>query len=447
MAGMGCKELFCAHDGKTPNKKSVTKAIRLNLCALKNTFNLNFEAFIAKRLTREKKSSQSITRPAFVFSISAIVLGMILMIIAVATGTGLQKEIQAKLIGFTGHIQISKFDINTSFENSPISIEQDFYPRFNLEGVSHIQKFATKVGILKGKQDFEGVVLKGISKDYNLSYLNKIMIAGNIPLYTDGLNDSIIISKHIANLLKLNLGDTAEMFFMRAAPKPPRIRHFVVGGIYETGLDELDQSFIVGDFNHIKRLNRWKDNQAGGFEVFIDDFNKLDVISATIRDELPYDLMTETVRRKNEKIFQWLDLFDMNIYLIITIMLLVASLNMVMALLIVILERTTLIGILKTLGASNLSVRNIFLRQSISLIVKGLFWGNLIGIGLCLLQQYTGVLKLDQSVYYVTEVPVHLNFMFIIALNAGTFTVCLLAMLVPSMMISRIRPIKVLRFD
>jgi lipoprotein-releasing system permease protein len=372
---------------------------------------------------------------------------MVLMIIAVATGTGLQKEIQGKLIGFTGHIQVTKFDMNASYESPAISIEQDFYPHISFTGFTHIQKYATKAGILKSKSDFEGLVLKGISDDYNLDYLNSVLISGVIPKYGAFRNDSILVSKHIKALLKLNLGDTAQMFFMQKAPKPPRIRNFVIAGVYETGLEDIDNNFIVGNFDHIKRLNRWDENEAGGFEVFIDDFDQLDQQASFLKSEIPFDLTAESLKRKNEKIFQWLDLFDMNIYIIIVIMLLVASLNMIMALFIIILERAQLIGILKTLGANNLSIRNIFLRQSASLIFKGMFWGNLIGIGFCYLQKFTGLIKLDQSTYYVTEVPIDINWFYILGLNLGIFITCLLAMMVPSLLVTRIKPVKVLRFD
>lgn len=369
------------------------------------------------------------------------------MIIAVATGTGLQKEIQGKLIGFTGHIQITKFDMNTSYESPAISIDQDFYPHISYTGFTHIQKYATKAGILKSKTDFEGVVLKGIAEDYNLNYLKSVLIEGNIPTYGPFRNDSILLSKHLASLLKLQVGDTSKMFFMRQAPKPPRIRNFTIAGIYETGLEDLDHNFIIGNFEHIRRLNRWDEDQAGGFEVFIDDFDQLDKLTTFLRSEMPFDLTAESLKRKNEKIFQWLDLFDMNIYLIIVIMLLVASLNMIMALFIIILERSQLIGILKTLGANNLSIRNIFLRQSSTLIFKGMFWGNLIGIGFCYIQKFTGFIKLDQSTYYVTEVPVDINWLYLLGLNAGVFLTCLLAMMIPSLLVTRIKPVKVLRFD
>jgi lipoprotein-releasing system permease protein len=369
------------------------------------------------------------------------------MIIAVATGTGLQKEIQGKLIGFTGHIQISKFDLNTSYENAPVSIVQDFYPEMNLDGFTHIQKFATKAGILKSRDAFEGVVLKGISDDYSLDYLKSVMKKGAIPAFGRERNDSILISNYLAKLLTLSVGDTAKMFFMREAPKPPRVRNFVVAGIYETGLEDIDHNYIIGDFEQIRRLNRWEKSQAGGFEVFIDDFNKIDERGEFLTHEIPFDLNAETLKRKNEKIFQWLDLFDMNIYIIIIIMVLVASLNMIMALFIIILERTHLIGVLKTLGASNLSIRNIFLRQSTRLIFKGMFLGNLFGLAFCYIQKYFGFIKLDQTTYYVTEVPIDINWLYIAGINLGVFISCMLAMMLPSLLVTRIKPVKVLRFD
>lgn len=370
------------------------------------------------------------------------------MIISVATGTGLQKAIQNKLVGFTGHIQITKFDLNTSYQNAPISTEQGFYPAAPFEDVLHIQKYATKAGIIKGKDDFEGVVLKGISNDYDLSYIKQHMQKGVIPYFSGNTkSDSIIISKEIANLLNIKVTDTAQMFFMRPAPKPPRIRNFVVSGIYETGLADIDKTFVIGDFNQVRKLNRWEENEAGGFELILGSMKDLNQKTSDIRAAIPFDLTAESVRQRHEKVFQWIELFDLNIYLIITIMVVVAIIQMVMSLLIVILEKTRFIGILKTLGSSNRSVRNIFLRQSAYSIGKGLLLGNILGLGFCYIQQLTGFIKLDQTTYYVQEVPIDINWIYIVALNTGTFLFCMLALIIPSLLISRINPINALRFD
>ncbi|GAB5556465.1 MAG: FtsX-like permease family protein [Schleiferiaceae bacterium] len=375
-------------------------------------------------------------------------MGMILMIVSIATGTGLQQRIKDKIIGFTGHIKISRYVANESFETLPISVEQDFASQLpDIEGVKHIQPFATKAGILKANEDFEGVVLKGIDPTYDLSFLKSVMIEGDIPTFSSTRNDSVVLSKEIADALQLTLGDRVEMYFLREAPKPPRLRKFYISGIFETGLEDFDKIFLIGDLKHIQILNKWDSTYVGGFEVLIDDFDKVAQLTETLRTEIPYDLEAQSATSTHERIFQWLALFDINIALIIGIMIAVATLNMVSVLLILILERTQMIGVLKAVGANNSTIRNIFLYQATYLVTRGLLIGNAIGLAFCFLQSQFGWIKLDQTTYHVSEVPIYLNPWHWLILNVGTLLVSYALLIIPSLLVARIRPVKAIRFD
>lgn len=410
---------------------------------------MRWEWFVAKRLVRSEKAGKAVTGPVITVSITAIALGMVLMILAVATGIGLQERIKDKIIGFSGHIQIQPYDANLSYEDKPINTHIEFYPDITeLSGFTHIQRTAQKAGILVADDDFEGVALKGVGPEYNWDFFRDALEEGVIPSYRDfHESDSILISRSTANRLKIQTGDEVEVYFIREAPKPPLTRYLIVSGIYNTGLEEFDRLYVISDLDLIRGLNDWKDDEAGRFEVFIDDFDQLDERTAELHQSIPFNMDATSVRRENSQMFQWLALFDINIYLIIGIMLVVASINMISALLILILERVRTIGILKSIGGNDRDIRRIFLFQSMYLILRGLFFGNVIGIGICLAQQYWGFVELDPATYYVNVAPVLLDWGYILLLNLGTFIVCLLAMLAPSYMVMRIRPAKALRFD
>ncbi len=376
-------------------------------------------------------------------------LGMVLMIISVATGTGLQQRIKDKIIGFTGHIKIARYISNDSYETPPISIEQPFVSELlNLNYVIAVQPYATKAGILKANDDFEGVVLKGIDNSYHLDFLNDITLSGKVPTFKKSeRNDSIIISKQIADNLKLNLFDRVEMYFLREAPNPPRLRKFYISGIFETGLEEFDKIFLVGDIKHIQILNKWDSTFVGGFEVLTNNFDNIEEETEIIRSEIPFDLDASHAKSNFERIFQWLALFDINIYLIIGIMIAVATLNMVSVLLIMILERTQMIGVLKSLGADNKNIRNIFLIQATYLVSRGLLIGNVIGLLFCYLQSTFKFIKLDQATYHVSEVPIHFSWTYWILLNVGTIIISYALLIIPSYLVARIQPVKAIKFD
>lgn len=410
---------------------------------------MKLEYFIAKRLTTAKHHKSSISAPIIKIAIVAIAIGMIMMIVSIATGVGLQQKIRQKVSAFNGHIIISNYDDNQSEVSvAPISLQQDFYPEFkNVEGISHVQAVASKAGIIRTEKAFEGIVFKGVGKDYQWENLQEYIIAGRIPNLKANLNPEVIISQYLANRLQLKVGDKFNTYFMKEEGKLPNLRNFQIVGIYNSGFQEFDATYIIGDIRHVQRINKWSKDEVGSFEVFIDDFTQIKEKGEEVYAEIPPTYNSVTIEEKYFNIFEWLKLFDFNILVILIIMIVVATINMVVALLVLILERTQMIGILKAIGANNWTIRKIFLYNASYLIFRGLLWGNLIGIGLLLVQKYFGVIKLNPENYYVTEAPVALNLFPILALNAGTVLVCLLVLIIPSYIITKISPVKAIRFD
>jgi lipoprotein-releasing system permease protein len=379
-------------------------------------------------------------------AVSSIVISLSFMIIAVAVVTGFKKQIRDKVIGFSGHIQISNFDLNTSYETSPLAIDKvDKKAILNIPNVKHLQIFATKAGIVKTKDQIEGVVLKGVGKDYDWTFFKEKIQEGRILELNDtAKSNEVIISRTLASRLKLNVGDPFVMYFIQ---QPPRMRKFNIVGIYQTGLEELDKTFILGDIAHVQKLNDWEENQVSGFEVMLHDSDKLEETEELIFDEVDLDINVKSIRELMPQIFDWLDLQDMNEIIILVLMLMVATINMITALLILILEKTRMIGLLKALGMNNNSIQLIFLNKAAFLIGKGLLFGNILGLGLCFIQLKFGIFTLDESSYYLKFVPVNLSLVSIILLNIGTFAVCMLMLLIPARIISKISPVKAIRFS
>lgn len=411
---------------------------------------MNFEFFIAKRLISSKKYKSSISAPIIKIAIAAIAIGVIMMLVSFATGMGLQEKIREKIAAFNGHILIESYDNNSSQVSlMPISLHQDFYPDFkNVSGISHVQAIATKAGIIRTETDFEGVLVKGVGADFKWENFENFLVEGELPDFKGGLNEDVIISQYQANRLGLKIGDKVITYFPREGfDKTPLLRAFVVKGIYNSGFQEFDELYMLADIRHIQRLNSWEEDQVGGFEVFIEDFDQLDQKGAEVYDNTSSFLDTRTIKQKYYSIFEWLSLFDFNIALIIGIMILVAGINMITALLVLILERTQMIGILKALGGGDWNIRKIFLYNAAYLIVLGLFWGNLIGLGLLFIQKYFKLFPLNPQTYYVTEVPVYIGWEYILAVNMGTLILCVLMLLIPSVIISKMSPVKAMKFD
>ncbi|TPG38905.1 ABC transporter permease [Flavobacterium pectinovorum] len=411
---------------------------------------MNLEYFIAKRLITAKDHKSSISSPIIKIAISAIAIGIIMMLVSVATGIGLQQKIRDKVSAFNGQVIISNYDNNNSEVTLvPISKKQDFYPNFkSVPEVKHIQAIASKAGIIRTENAFEGIIFKGVGADYDWSNIKEYLVEGKLPNFSQTLNEEVIISRFLADRLNLKLGDSFNTFFVKEEQgKLPNIRRFKISGVFSSGFQDFDATYIIGDIRHIQKINKWSPDQIGAFEVFVNDFRDIKKVGNQIYEQTPSGLDTKTIIEKYSYIFDWLQLFDFNIIVILAVMILVATINMVVALLVLILERTQMIGILKAMGANNWTVRKIFLYNAFYLIMRGLFWGNLIGISLLLIQQQFGVVALNPENYYVNQAPVYLNWGYVLLLNLLTITVCFLVLLIPSYIITRISPVKAIRFD
>jgi lipoprotein-releasing system permease protein len=406
---------------------------------------LNTEYFIAHRILSNDKANFS--RPIVRISILSIAIGLTVMFVAIAILTGFQKQIREKVIGFGAHIQISRYDENASMEAQPISTQQDFLPFLaKTKGIKHIQTYATKAGIIKTKDQIQGIILKGIGRDFDPSFFsNKIVQGKMITLSDTGKTNDVLLSKNLSDLLKIRLNDDLRVYFISGSNMLGR--KFKVAGIYETGLEEFDKIYVICDIRHIQRLNNWNSNEVGGFEVTLEDFSRIDEMGKYIYKRIGFSLDAKTIKQLYPQIFDWLDLQDINVLIILILMILVAGITMISTLLILILDRTNMIGILKALGMTNAGVRKIFLIKAITIIGKGLIWGNLIGLGLCLVQQKFGLITLPQESYYVSVVPINLDLLNILVLNACTLGICFLMLIIPSFIITRISPVKAIRFS
>lgn len=418
---------------------------------------MNFELFIAKRIIAAKQYKSSVSSPIIKIAVLAIALGMIMMLIAVAAGIGLQEKIQEKVAAFNGHVVISKYDNNTSEVSAkPIDLHQDFYPDFNaVDGIKYVQPVANKAGIIRTETDFEGITLKGVGEDYTWNYFNEFLVSGRLPDVSGKReNAEVLLSEYLANRLGFSIGSIVTTHFPKEdLEKLPNTRNFKVVGLYNSGFQDFDKTILIADIRHVQRMNKWQKNaeknyiEVGSFEVFLEDFNQLDLKTKEIYQNTDSFLKVTSIKDKFYTIFEWIKIFDFNIYMIIGIMILISVINMSVMLLVLILEKTKLIGLLKAMGGNNWSIRKIFLYNASYIVLIGLFWGNLIGLSLLFIQKYCGLFPLDPSNYYVTEVPVYINFWYIVALNVGTFVICFLLLLIPSQIITKISPVKAIRFE
>ena len=407
---------------------------------------MNIEYFIAKRLFTAKEKNNRYTKPIFRIAILAISLSVAIMLLSLIILSGFKSDISEKIIGFGSHITITNFTDNQSYESEPVSINQDFYPKIkDDEGINNIQVFATKAGIIKTESDISGILLKGISADFDNSFFSKNLFKGNIPAYNDTVvSDKIMLSSSISNKLNLSIGDDVIVYFFQ---DPTRVRKFVLYGIYETGFVDFDDLIMIVDIQHIQKLNNWKNKEVGGFEIHIDNFEELDEITNNIYSKIPYNLNAQSVVEKNPQLFDWLELQNVNLKVILILMLVVGSVNMITALLILILEKTKLVGILKSIGYSNWSIRKVFLYNAAYLIINGIILGNIIGLGFALLQQKFKLISLDPNIYFMKTVPIKFDFMHIFALNLSVLVICLLVLIIPSYVITKITPMKAMRFS
>jgi lipoprotein-releasing system permease protein len=408
---------------------------------------VNLPVFFANRLSGKDK--ENLSGPVIRIAVVTIALGLAVMIIAVAVLVGFQSEIRNKVIGFAAHIRIDNYDSNASYEASPVSSDQPFYPELEeTEGIRHIQVFAIKAGIIKTEDQIHGVVFKGIGKDFDWDFFNKNLVSGSAFEVADsGISDRILVSEMISRKLKINPGDEVRMYFISGDNAQPRGRKFYVSGIYETGLEEFDEVYVIGDIRQVQHLNNWTDDMVSGFEVFVKDFKTLDKTAEKVYQMIGYNLNAETVTNTYPQIFDWLRLMDINVVIILVLMILVAGITIISTLLIMILERTSMIGTLKALGIRNRDLRQLFLYLTTGIIGRGLLWGNVAGIGIILIQYYTHIIPLEKESYYIAYVPVSINIMHILLINAGTFIICLLMVLIPGYIIGKITPVKAIRYS
>ena len=408
---------------------------------------MNLAAYIARRFFLHSKTG--VSGVVLNISILSVAIGLAVMIAAISIVIGFKYQIRDKVIGFVSHIQVESLDNNSSYEVNPITFDSSLISRLNsVTGVKHIQGTASKAGIIKTDDHIQGIVLKGVGTDFDWNYMQARILDGRKLLLIDtSRSDEVLVSSNLANKLFLKAGDDLRVWFIGSDKNQPRGRKFIVVGIYETGLTEFDQMHIFGDIQQVQRLNQWSDNQVGAIEVNLYDLHDLNQAADDIDRKLPIDLAAYTVRQNYPHIFDWLDLQDMNVIVIIVLMVMVAGMTMISTLLIIILERTSLIGILKAMGANNLLIRKIFLIHSMDILMRGLIYGNIIGIGFCLLQAQFGFIKLPAESYYLSEVPIYLTFSNVLFINVGTILVWLLMMLIPTIVISRIVPSRAIRFS
>ena len=407
---------------------------------------MNTSLFIAKRLYSTKENNNNYTRPIIRIAILAIALSVAIMILSVFILSGFKNEISNKVFGFGGHINISKFNNNQSYENDPIFLNPDIFSKIeSLDFVSSIHPFATKAGIIKESDEILGVVLKGVDKNYNWKFFDENLISGELPVFNDTTTSkNVIISKNISNKMKLDVGDDLFMYYVQ---KPTRVRKFKVIGIYNTGLAEFDEVVVIGDLKHIQKLNNWQGNQVGGYEVITNNVSNIELFSEIIDENIDYDLKALDVKQKYPQIFDWLRLQDFNVLIILILMLIVGGVNMITSLLIIILEKSRLIGILKAIGATNWNIRNVFIYNSLYIIFNGLFWGNLIAITFSICQNYFDLISLDENIYFMSFVPVKFELMSLFLINIGTIIICYLILVIPSVVISKISPAKSIKFE
>ena len=417
---------------------------------------MNFEFFVAKRIhfSRVKGDNKRVTPPVIRIAIAGVAIGLAVMIMSIAIVIGFKKEVRNKVIGFDSHIQLTNFDNNISYESVPIAISDTLRNELiEKDGVSHVEIFATKPGIIKTETDFQGVVFKGVSSDFDTTFFKENLVEGQmINIDSVNLSNQSLISRSIANMLQLRLGDSFNAYFVDK--QDVRARRFSITGIYDTGFPDYDKLFIICDIKQIRRINEWDNDMVSGVGIFVDEYNRLDEISEDLffslidrQDRLGNFYYVRSIKELSPLIFNWLGILDSNVVIMLILMIIVSGFTMISGLLIIILERTNMIGVLKALGENNYSLRKMFLYISFFLISKGMFWGNAIGLLICFLQSRYHWLKLDRDIYYLDAVPIEINWVSLFLINIGSLAVSMLMMIAPSYMISKIEPAKSIRFE
>lgn len=423
---------------------------------------MNFAYYIAKRIFKNPNKKNTFSNPILKIGVTGIALGVAVMIVTLSIITGFQKQIKEKISTFSAHLQIHDYNKSTSDEPYPISLESSLLNQLKTENeVKHIQSFATKNGILKTKSDNEGVLLKGIDEHYDWTYIKPYTSEGQILSITKNeVSKDIYISKTLANKLNIKLNQKLLIYFMTKKKNndseslsssyieyEPRVKDFYVKGIFETGFSDFDKNLAFIDIKQIQKLNYWSEDQVAGYEIYINDFEKLEQTQESLNDLIGFNYKVSSIKEMQAPIFNWLDMINVNAIIIIGLMAIVAAINMISALLILILESTSMIGVLKALGTSNQKVREIFFHVSLNLLAKGLIIGNIVGIGFCMIQEHFKLLTLDAEIYYLKYVPINFSIIHVLLVNVGTIVICLLMMYLPTLILNKITPIKAIRFS
>ena len=405
---------------------------------------MNVSRYISQRIDLGSESgsfSASVTKIAVI----SIAMGLAVMVVSFAILQGFRNEIQGKIFSFGAHLQISRYDTNNSLEGAPIAAPRLERQLRAFPQVQYTQPYALKTAIIKTPDEVLGVVLKGIDEQGGRSPMRQNLLRGEFLTFPDSAaSNDVLLSRKIADKLRLKVGDEALFYFIQ---NPPRIRKFRVSGVYQTGLDEFDEVFVMGDIRQVRQLNAWPDSLVGGVEVVLHDFQHLDPTAEVLYEKLAYDLRIDKITDQYAQLFDWLQLLNRNVIIFLVLIVFVAAFNIVATIFIMILERTNMIGVLKALGATDIQIRSMFFYRGLSLTVRGILIGDAVAIGFCALQYYFHVIPLDPENYYMDRVPIHWNLQILLVLNAATLVASLLAVLIPTYMISRIKPVTAIKFD
>ena len=418
---------------------------------------MNLEFFIAKRIHFQKQQGEKrASSPAIKIAIVGVAVGLCAIILSVSIIIGFKNTVRDKIVGFGSHIQVTNLETKSSYKSLPLYVDDelrsDLVSRPNIE---YLSVYAEKGGIIKTDSAFQGVMLKGVGEDFRWNFFEQNIIEGSILTKGDSIQNRAIISKYIADKLHLEVGDDFLIYFVEPEEERPRVRKLEIQGIYRSDFENYDKMFVLTNLELVQKLNGWKDeNMVSGIELLVDDFDNLDEIREDLfidlmskQDKLGSTLFTQSIKEVEPMIFEWLGLLDMNVVVIVVLMLAISAFTMISGLLIIILERTNMIGVLKTLGARDDSVRRTFLYVSSFLVLKGMLIGNVIALVIIFVQNEFGLIKLDPATYYTAEVPVDVNWLYILLLNVGTFLVSILTMVGPSYIIAKISPAKSIRYE
>jgi lipoprotein-releasing system permease protein len=406
-----------------------------------------FGLFIGLRILKPDKNGFS--GPIIRISILSLVLGLMVMIISMTVLLGFKKEIRDKLSGFTGHIQITKYNSNPSLELPGLVIDSlNLDILTDIDGVSKIERFITKAAIVRTTDEMQGLMVKGVGSDFDSTFFSENLVKGYIPNFYDSIKtNDVLISEKIAQILKIDTGDYLRVYFFDDKTGKLRGRRFILSGIYSTSVEEFDKWFMLADIRHLQKINHWHQNQVSGIEIFANDFDRIKFIEEEVYAAIPYNMNTSTIKERYPQLFDWLQLQDINVIIILILIILVSVVSMISTILVLVIERTKMIGILKALGARNKQIQTIFLIQAFYIIALGMVIGNFLGLGLAFIQKKYGFIQLDAETYYMSVVPIHFDFSSIAILNAASLLIILLFMLLPTWVTSKVEPSKTIRFD